>query len=311
MAVSRLCLGTMTFGWSADEATSFAILDAALDAGINFFDTADIYSRWIDGNQGGESETILGKWLRTKNRREVILATKVRGRMWDGPTGEGLSRHHILHAVDDSLRRLGTDYIDLYQTHFPDDNTPLEETLYALDALVQSGKVRYVGCSNHPAWLLMKAAWVSDVRGIARYESLQPHYSLFHRSEYERELSAVCADQTIAVIPYSPLAGGFATGKYSREKAAPETTRGSSRLIQRLTSSAAAWDALDVLREIATQHSVPVAQIALAWLLQQPTITSPIIGARRVDQLQEVLGAVDVSLSAEDMQRLNEATASF
>lgn len=311
LKVSRLCLGTMTFGWSADEQESFAIMDAALDAGINFFDTADIYSRWIDGNQGGESEEIIGRWLRNRPRRDVIIATKVRGRMWSGPNGEGLSRQHIIQACEDSLRRLETDYIDLYQTHWPDEETPLEETLGALDDLVRAGKVRYIGASNYPAWLLMKNLWVSDVQKLVRFDSLQPHYSIFHRSEFERELAATCVDQGVGVIPYSPLAAGFATGKYTRENRSPDTTRGSSGLIQRLIDNVAAYDALDILREMAEVHNCPTGQIALAWLLAQPAVTSPIIGARTVSQLEGMVGATEITLSPAAISRLNDATSSF
>jgi len=311
LSVSRLCLGTMTFGWSSDEATAFSILDQAVDAGINFIDTADIYSFWIDGNQGGESETIIGKWLAKQSRRDIIVATKVRGRMWQGPNGEGLSRHHIIQAVEDSLRRLQTDYIDLYQTHYPDDHTPLEETLAAYDHLVQSGKVRYIGASNHPAWLLMKTLWVSDVKNLVRYETLQPHYSIFHRAEFEQELAAACLDQNIAVIPYSPLAAGFVTGKYTRENRSPDTTRAGGGLVQSLINNDAAYDALDVMREIADGHGVPVAQIALAWQLAKPAVTSPIIGARTLEQLEAVIGAADVTLTQDEITRLDEATSMF
>ena len=311
LKVSRLCLGTMTFGLTADEPTSFAIMDAALDAGINFFDTADIYSRWGEGNVGGESETIIGHWLKDKNRREIIIATKVRGRMWDGPNGEGLSRHHIMQAVEDSLQRLGTDYIDLYQTHFPDESTPLDETLRALDDLIQAGKVRYAGASNYPAWLLTKSLWVSDVNRICRYDSLQPHYSLFNRAEYERELAALCADQQIAVIPYSPLAAGFLTGKFTRANKNADSTRSGGNLIQRLINNEAAYVVLDKVGELAKQHNVPMAQIALAWQLAQETITSPIVGARKVEQLQEVVGAVHVNLTAEEFDELNDLSADF
>jgi aryl-alcohol dehydrogenase-like predicted oxidoreductase len=226
LKVSELCLGTMTFGWGADEPTSHAIMDRAFEAGINFLDTADVYSFWAENNDGGVSETWIGNWLKGKDRRQVVIATKVRGRMWDGPNGEGLSRAHIMAAVEDSLRRLGTDYVDLYQTHWPDDETPLEETLRALDDLVRQGKVRYVGCSNHPAWLLTKALWLSDVNGLARYDSLQPHYNLVHRDEFERELKSLCVDQGLGVIPYSPLEGGFLTGKYRPGTGIPPGSRG-------------------------------------------------------------------------------------
>jgi aryl-alcohol dehydrogenase-like predicted oxidoreductase len=301
----------MNFGWSADPPTSFAIMDAALNAGINFFDTADIYSSWIDGNKGGESETLIGRWLDTKDRRDLIIASKVRGRMWAGVNGEGLSRVHIMQAVEDSLRRLNTDYIDLYQAHFPDNDTPLDETLAAFHALVQSGKVRYVGVSNYPAWLLTKTLWLSDVRRLARVDSIQPHYSLLHRDEFERELEAVCLDQGIGVIPYSPLAAGFLTGKYTRENNTPDTSRQASGLIRRLVENERAYAALDVVRRIAETHAVPMAHIALAWMLARPSITSAIIGARTVDQLGELIGSTDVQLSEKDISDLNAATDGF
>jgi aryl-alcohol dehydrogenase-like predicted oxidoreductase len=307
-----LCLGTMTFGWSADEATSFAIMDRAFDAGINFFDTANIYSYWGEGNQGGESETIIGKWLKTKDRRQIVLATKVRGRMWPGPSGEGLSRQHIKHAVEDSLRRLQTDYIDLYQTHHVDPHTPHEETLAALDQLVREGKVLYIGCSNYPAWQLMKALWMSDKHHLVRFESLQPHYSLFHRREFETELEAVCRDQQIAVLPYSPLAAGFATGKFTRENRVRSTPRAEySSLVARLIDDERAYDLLDGIREIAQRCGVPMAHVAIAWLLAKPVVTAPIIGVRTVEQLEEVLGAEELLLDSEAITQLNELSAGF
>jgi aryl-alcohol dehydrogenase-like predicted oxidoreductase len=301
----------MTFGWSATESTSASIMELSFENGINFFDTADIYSRWIEGNKGGESEVIIGNWMKHKARRDLVIATKGRGRMWPGPNGEGLSRAHLMQALEDSLRRLQTDYIDLYQVHYPDAETPLEETLRALEDMVRSGKVRYIGCSNYPAWLLMKSLWVSDAQHIVRFECLQPHHSLLHRAEYERELQAVCLDQNIAVIPYSPLAAGFLTGKYSRESREVDTTRASSGLIQQLTNSDQAYRVLDVVREIATAHNRPLAQVALAWQLANPSITAPIIGARSVEQLQEVLGADDLRLSDDDIRRLNEVSEGF
>jgi len=311
--VSTLCLGTMTFGSSADDATSFAIMDRAVGAGINFFDTADIYSYWIKGNKGGESETIIGKWLKERAvaRHELILATKVRGPLWAGANGQGLSRAHIVKAAEDSLRRLGTDYIDLYQAHYPDDETPLDETLAAFDQLVRDGKVRYIGASNYPAWLLMKSLWVSDVKHLTRFDCLQPHYSLLHRSEFERELEAACLDQGIGVIPYSPLAAGFLTGKYTRANRDPDTSRSESGLIKRLVDDDHAYTALDEVRRIATAHDVPMAQIALAWMLHRPGITSPIIGARTVEQLEETLGAIGVLLAPEEIASLEGLTDKF
>ena len=311
LKVSRLCLGTMNFGASADEATSFALMDRAVDGGINFLDTANIYSRWIDGHQGGESETVIGKWLKSKNRRDIVIASKVRGRMWDGPNGEGLGRQHIVHAAEDSLRRLQTDYIDLYQTHWFDESRPMEETLAALDALVQAGKVRYIGASNHPAWMLMKSCWLSDRHQLVRYDSLQPHYSLFHRAEYEGELEAVCADQQIAVLPYSPLAAGFATGKYTRSDKSPDNSRAGGSLIRALIDNEAAHQALDVMRGIAAAHKAPAAQAALAWLLAKPAITAPIIGARRLEHLDDALGAAELTLNDEELRQLDAATATF
>ena len=226
LKVSVLCLGTMQFGWTADEAASFSVLDAFVDAGGNFIDTANIYSRWADNSYAGKSEEIIGRWLKQRGRREdLVIATKVRGQMGPGPNDEGLSRKHIMRAVEDSLRRLQTDYIDLYQAHWYDSNTPLEETLRAFDDLIAQGKVRYIGASNYPAWLLTKALWVSDKHGYARYDSLQPHYNLVHRAEFERELMHLCQDQGLGVIPYSPLAGGFLTGKYRRDQPVPPSER--------------------------------------------------------------------------------------
>ncbi len=311
LKVSRLCLGTMNFGWSADEAMSFAIMDRAVEAGINFIDTADIYSRWIEGNQGGESEAIIGRWLRDRGRRDVVIATKGRGEMWRGPNGQGLSRAHLIVAVEDSLRRLQTDYIDLYQMHWPDHETPLEETISALDALVKAGKIRYVGVSNYPAWLLVKALWVSDLRNLVCFECVQPHYSLLHRAEFERELMPLCRDQGIGVIPYSPLAAGFLTGKYSRETVAADTTRASSSLIQRLTQNEAAYVVLDHVRAMAAARNVPVGQVALGWMLANPVISAPIIGARTVAQLEAMIGAVEVCLTADEVNQLNQISAGF
>lgn len=310
LKVSPLCLGAMTFGWSAGEATSHAILDAAIDAGINFIDTADVYSRWIEGNRGGESEKVIGTWLKGKDRRSIVLATKARGRMWDGPNGEGLSRVHLIQAVEDSLRRLQTDYIDLYQTHSPDPATPLEETARALETLVQQGKVRYIGASNYKAWLLCKALWVSDKLNAARFDCLQPHYSLLNRREFEAELEPLCLDQGLAVIPYSPLAAGFLTGKYQRGVEV-DSSRADGQLIKRLVADDHAYAVVDTVREMANALHVPAAQIALAWLLARPSVTSPIIGARTVAQLQEVLGATELMLDAAMIETLNGVTERY
>jgi aryl-alcohol dehydrogenase-like predicted oxidoreductase len=308
LKVSELCLGTMTFRWTADEATSLRILDHAWEAGVNFIDTADIYSRWAEGNPGGVAETIIGQWLRSKPREQVVIATKVRGEMWAGPLGQGLSRQHIMAAVEHSLRRLQTDYIDLYQVHFPDWDTPLEETLRALDDLIKQGKVRYLGASNFRAWYLMKALWVSDRMGSARFDCIQPHFHLLNRAEVEPELAAVCLDQGIGMIPYSPLAGGFLTGKYTRDTI-PAGSRGETSQRLKAYLNETGYAMIDTLREIGQAHAGwTVAQTALAWQLSLPVVTSPIIGASTVEQLAESLGAAGKRLTEADMARLDSLT---
>jgi len=298
----------MQFGWTTDEENAFAVMDAFLEAGGNFLDTADVYSNWAVSNPGGVAETIIGKWMRQRdNRHQIVLATKVRGRMWEGPNGEGLSRVHIMKAIDDSLRRLDTDYIDLYQTHWFDPDTSIEETLRALDDLVHQGKVRYLGCSNYPAWRLCRALWTSDGVGLARYDSLQPHYNLVHRAEFERELLPLCQDQRLGVIPYSPLAGGFLTGKYRKEGPIPKSARAQG-IVDRYFSDKN-FTFLERLETLGKKRGKTVLQMALGWLLTNPVVTSPIIGANTVEQLRESLGAVGLRLSQEEMATLNEFSA--
>ncbi len=307
LKISELCLGTMQFGWTADESTAFQVMDAYLEAGGNCLDTADVYSRWVEGNPGGVSEQIIGRWLKSRGvRRQIVLATKVRGRMWDGPNGEGLSRHHIMLAVEDSLRRLQTDYIDLYQVHWPDEETPLDETLRALDDLVHQGKVLYIGASNFPAWLLTRSLWLSDVLKIARFDSLQPHYNLVNRAGFERELVHVVQKFGLGVIPYSPLAGGFLTGKYRPDRPLPRTPR--AERIQAQYFNERGFRVLEALDRVAQKHGKTPAQVALAWLLGKPYITAPIIGANSVDQLRESLGVVGFRLPPEDMAYLDEVS---
>ncbi|MCO6450725.1 MAG: aldo/keto reductase [Caldilineales bacterium] len=306
LKVSKLCLGTMQWGWTADEAASFEVMDAFVETGGNFLDTADVYSRWAEGNPGGVSEQIIGRWMKARgNRQDIVLATKVRGRMWEGPNGEGLSRLHIMRAVEDSLRRLDTDYIDLYQTHWYDEETPIDETMRALDDLVHAGKVRYLGCSNYPAWRLTKALWVSDKLGLARYDSVQPHYSLVHRPEFEAELKPLCESEGIGVIPYSPLAAGFLTGKYRPDGVHPDSAR-LGGVKQYFTDYG--WGVLAAVEQVAATHGVTPTAIALAWQLAQPVITSPIIGANSVAQLNDSLAATDVALTDEEITFLNEAS---
>jgi aryl-alcohol dehydrogenase-like predicted oxidoreductase len=309
LKVSTICLGTMQFGWSADEATSYSIMDKAVELGCNFFDTADVYSRWVEGNDGGVSEEIIGRWLQQSNlnRQDIVLATKVRGQMGDGPNDQGLSRIHIMKAVEDSLTRLQTDYIDLYQVHWPDQETPLEETLIALNDLVRSGKVRYIGCSNYPAWLLMKSLWVSDANELARFDSIQPHYSYVHRAEFERETQAVCADQGIGVIPYSPLGGGFLTGKYRRDADVPDSVRADG--VKNRYMNEKGFAAIDKLEEIGKAHNATIAQTAIAWVLANPTVSSAIIGANNLDQLTDTMKGADIELTAKEKAALDEITA--
>jgi aryl-alcohol dehydrogenase-like predicted oxidoreductase len=306
LKVSELCLGTMTFRWTSTEHQSYDVLDRAWEAGINFIDTADIYSRWVPGNTGGVAEQVIGRWLSRKPRDQVVIATKVRGRMGEGPNGEGLSRQHILTAVEASLKRLNIDYIDLYQVHWPDWDTPLEETLRALDDLVRAGKVRYIGASNFPAWLLMKTLWISDKYGWARFDSIQPHYHLLNRPEVEPELAALCLDQGVGMIPYSPLAGGFLTGKYTRDYTPPDA-RGAGDGMEKYRSNKN-FDLLDSLREMGQTRGKSLAQMALGWMLTQPFITSPIIGANSIQQLDELLGAVGLRLNDDEMKKIDDLT---
>jgi aryl-alcohol dehydrogenase-like predicted oxidoreductase len=309
LKVSELCLGTMQFGWTADEKTSLEVLNAAYEAGIKFIDTADVYSRWADGNPGGIAESIIGNWIKQSHipRDQLILATKVRSRMGSRPNDEGLSRVHIMHAVEASLQRLGVDYIDLYQAHAFDDQTSIDETLLALDDLVRQGKVRYIGCSNYPAWRLTEAMWTSRCNHLASFASLQPHYNLAHRAEFERELNQVCREYGLGVIPYSPLAAGFLTDKYQRGQAEPVSDR--SRGIKRRYFNDKGWAIHEAVENLARQRGKSVSQIALAWLLSDPLVTSPIIGPRNLDQLNDNLGAVGLRLNADEKSSLDQVSA--
>jgi aryl-alcohol dehydrogenase-like predicted oxidoreductase len=308
LKVSTLCMGTMQFGWSVDEADTQRILSWAYEAGINFIDTADIYSKWVEGNPGGVAEEYIGRWMKQAKvpRDRLVIATKVRGRLGEGPNDEGLSRVHIMQAVEASLRRMQTDYIDLYQTHWSDNETPIEETLRAMDDLVRKGNVRYIGASNYKAWELMQALWVSDKYNLVRYDSLQPHYNLIERAEFEAELRDVCKTYGLGVIPYSPLAGGFLTGKYRKDKPLPDSRRAKGLQHAMTEKNFALIDKMD---EIGQAHSATVSQVALAWLLADPVITSPVIGATSLEQLDENLSALDVKLTGEEKQLLDELTA--
>ena len=305
--VSELCLGTMQFGWTADERSSFAVMDAFVEAGGNFLDTADVYSRWAPGNPGGVSEEIIGRWMKARgNRQRLVIATKVRGPMWDGPDGEGLGRAHVERAVEDSLRRLQIETIDLYQCHWPDDKTPIEETLSVFSELIDSGKVRHVGCSNYSAELLEAALKAADEKRLARFVSLQPHYNLVHRGEFESALAVLCERDGLAVIPYSPLAAGFLTGKYRPERPLPESQR-AERAKGHMTEQG--FGVLGALDRVAEAHRTSVAAVALAWLLAKPAVTAPIIGANTPQQLAELLPAAELVLSADNLGALDAASA--
>lgn len=302
--VSAMCLGCMTFGNEADEETSTQIIDAFLAAGGNFLDTANVYSR-------GLSEEIVGRALFGR-RRDVVLATKVRFTMGDGPNDVGASRFHIVRSVEDSLRRLQTDVIDLYQIHAWDPATPLEETMRALDDLVRQGKVLYLGVSNFAAWQTMKALCVSAVNGLARFDCVQPQYSLIER-EIERELIPLCLSEGLGVIPWSPLGGGFLTGKYTRESQPSEArlTKMRSAPFENVWDKRATernWATLDVVRQVAAARGVTPAQVAIAWVMAQPGVTAPIIGARNLDQLHDNLLAAELQLTPDELNTLDEAS---
>jgi aryl-alcohol dehydrogenase-like predicted oxidoreductase len=306
LKVSALCLGTMQWGWTTDEKSAFEIMDAFLEEGGNFIDTADIYSKWAEGNPGGVSEEVIGRWMKERgNRDKVVIATKLRGSMGTGPNKEGLSRRWMVEACEASLRRLQTDYIDLYQSHYPDKETPIDETLSAFDDLQRAGKVRYIGASNYKAWELMESLWNSDKNGTIRYDSLQPKYNLVTREEYERELQDVCRKYSIGVIPYSPLAAGFLTGKYQKEKMA-ESVRLSSVKTQFATEKG--WQILEEVLKIADETGSTPAAVSLAWLLAQPEISSPIIGANSVEQLKGSMPAAELKLSPEQVERLRNVS---
>jgi aryl-alcohol dehydrogenase-like predicted oxidoreductase len=309
LKVSELCLGTMQFGWTADEATSFAVMDAFAAAGGNFIDTADIYTTWGADSLagGGRSEEIIGRWMKARgNRDAIVVATKVRGKMAEGPDGEGLSRKRVIRCCEDSLRRLQTDCIDLYQCHWADLATPIEETLGALDELVRAGKVRVIGASNYPAWRLMEALWRSDRLGYPRFESYQPEYSLMERAGFEIEARPLCQHHGLGVIPYSPLAGGFLTGKYRRGVAVPSSR---AKVIGEKYGRDRDFALIEKLDEIGRSRSKTVSQIALAWLLTNPVVTAPIVGANTPAQLAESIGAAGCRLSPPEMQALDGLTS--
>ena len=302
--VAPLAFGGNVFGWTADEHTSFALLDAFVARGFNLIDTADVYSKWIPGHQGGESETIIGKWLaRSGKRREVVIATKLGVEMGLGE--QGLSKAYMMRAVEHSLQRLQTDYIDLYQSHRDDEQTPLDETLEAYARLISHGKVRAIGASNYKAPRLAEALHVSARHGYPRYESLQPCYNLYDRSEFEGELAELCRREHIGVIPYFSLASGFLTGKYRSEKDLANRAR-AYRVKDMLNERG--FRILNALDTVAADLHATPAQVALAWLMAQPAVTAPIASATSLEQFNEIAASVDLKLSASAVQLLTEAS---
>lgn len=303
--VSPLCFGGNVFGWTADEATSFRLLDAFVDAGFNFIDTADVYSRWVPGHQGGESETILGKWFKRSGKRDkVVIATKAGFEM--ATDKKGLSKAYLFRAVEDSLSRLQTDRIDLYQSHTDDKETPLEETLEAYGQLIQQGKVRAIGASNYGGERLSEALRVSKQHGYPSYQCLQPLYNLCDRANYESDLEPVCTANGLGVIPYFSLAAGFLTGKYRSESDLSKSPRG-VRVKNYLNDRG--FRILDALDQVAKQHNATPARVALAWLMARPSITAPIASATSLDQLNELFEATRLKLDAASIAALNQASA--
>ena len=305
LEVAPLALGGNVFGWTADEPTSFRLLDAFVAAGGNLIDTADMYSAWVPGNKGGESEAILGKWLKASgNRRKVLIATKVGKEM--GPGRKGLSKPYILRAVEDSLRRLQTECIDLYQSHADDPETPLEETMEAYAQLIRQGKVRAVGASNYSADRLTQALEASIRSGIPSYQCLQPFYNLYDRKEYETDLEPLCLEKGVGVLPYSSLASGFLTGKYRSEKDLANRPRGES--VKKYLNDRG-FRILEALDQVAGRyHSVP-AVVSLAWLIARPGVTAPIASATSLDQLTDLMEATKLALDPSSIELLTLASA--
>ena len=302
--VAPLAFGGNVFGWTADEAMSFRLLDAFVAAGFNLIDTADSYSRWAPGHQGGESETVIGRWIKRRGRHDdVIIATKVGSDMGQGH--KVLRKDYILKAVDASLARLQVDCIDLYQSHWDDENTPLDETLAAYDQLIRQGKVRAIGASNLSAARLKQALEVSKAQGLPRYETLQPHYNLYERASFEGELQDLCIRENLGVITYFSLAAGFLTGKYRSEADFGKSARGGG---MKKFMNPRGMRILDALDDVAKRYNATPAQIALAWLMARPGVTAPIASATNVEQLGEILQSTAIALDADTAAMLEKAT---
>lgn len=305
LEVSVLALGGNVFGWTADEASSFRVLDAFTAAGGNLIDTADMYSTWVPGNRGGESETLIGRWMKARrNREDIVLATKVGKEM--GPGRKGLSRAYILRAAEESLRRLQTDRIDLYQAHEDDPGTPLEETMEAFAELARQGKVRAVGASNYGSGRLSEALRIGERHGGLRYQSLQPCYNLYDRSEYETSLELLCRKEGLGVIAYYSLASGFLTGKYRSKEDLSKSVRGET---VRKYLNERGFRILDALDETARRHGSNPARVALAWLIARPGVTAPIASATTPEQVDDLVEATKLELDVSSIERLDRASA--
>ena len=305
MEISPLVFGGNIFGWTVDEATSFKLLDAFVAAGFNSVDTADMYSRWVPGQAGGESEKIIGEWMkRSGNRSKIIVATKVGMEMGDGK--KGLSKPYILRAAEDSLRRLQTDYIDLYQSHVDDAETPMEETLGAYAQLIKQGKVRAIGASNFKAERLTAALEISKKSGLPAYQTLQPNYSLVERAEYESNLEPLCQKEGLGVINYFPLAGGFLAGKYRSE--ADVLGKARARNVTKHLNERG-YKILGALDQVAKKYNATPARISLAWLLARPSITAPIVSATNLGQLEDLISSVELALDRDSIEFLNQSSA--
>ncbi|RKP43504.1 aldo/keto reductase [Trinickia fusca] len=312
LSVSSVCLGTMTFGFQSDEGVSHRIMDKAFEAGVTFFDTANIYPLGGGPTEVGQTEEIVGRWLKGK-RQQVVLATKAVGKMGPLPWEQGASRRHLLDAIDASLRRLGTDYVDLYQLHWDDPDTPLDETLAALDTIVRSGRARYVGVSNFLAYRLAKALGRADLLGVTRFVSVQPRYNLLFR-QIERELLPLAAEEELAVLPYNPLAGGLLTGKHRNDVPPPEgrfTVGTAGEVYQTRYWHEREFATIEALRKIVAKTGLPMSTIAVAWVLANPLVTSTILGASRPEQLTDTLAAVDLMLDPALKSTLDELTHEY
>jgi len=313
LQVSRLCLGTMTFGLQCDEKTSLAILDAAAEQGITFLDTADVYPLGGGTDIAGRTEQIVGKWLKGK-REKFILATKCSGKMGSAPWQQGTSRKHVMNAIDASLKRLGTDYVDLYQVHHFDPNTPVDETVEAFDAVVKSGKARYVGVSNFHAYRVARSLGRSEALGLSKLVSVQPRYNLLFR-QIERELLPLCEEEGLAVIPYNPLAGGLLTGKHKRAAPPPEGSRFTLGTAGKMYSERY-WQerefaTVDAFVDLAKAAGVEPATLAVAWVLAHPSVTSPLVGASRPEQLKASIAAADYRLDPKLKQTLDQLSHEY